>query len=112
VSDLFSLCFRVSITFVYFGLTVISVSVGGNKYTSFILVALIELPAYVATYLSMNRFGRKFSLCSTLLISGIPCTAFAFLPPGTSAPQTHVTQVFHISGHVIPSINSLASVRE
>ncbi|XP_023709170.1 organic cation transporter protein isoform X4 [Cryptotermes secundus] len=72
----------VSITFVYFGLTVISVSVGGNKYTSFILAALIELPAYVATYLSMNRFGRKFSLCSTLLISGIPCTAFAFLPPG------------------------------
>jgi hypothetical protein len=63
---------------------VYSVSVGSNKYASFILVALIELPAYVATYLSMNRFGRKFSLCSTLMISGIPCTAFALLPPGTS----------------------------
>ena len=78
-----SLCFRVSITFVYFGLTVNSVSVGSNKYTSFILVALIELPAYVATYLSMNKFGRKFTLCITLMISGIPCTAFALLPPGT-----------------------------
>ncbi|XP_021942801.1 organic cation transporter protein-like isoform X1 [Zootermopsis nevadensis] len=72
----------VSITFVYFGLTVNSVSVGSNKYTSFILVALIELPAYVATYLSLKKFGRKISLCSTLIISGIPCTAFALLPPG------------------------------
>ncbi|XP_069690613.1 organic cation transporter protein-like [Periplaneta americana] len=71
----------VSIMFVYFGLTVNSVSVGSNKYTSFILVALIELPAYVATYLSMNKFGRKFSLISALVISGISCTAFAFLPP-------------------------------
>jgi OCT family organic cation transporter-like MFS transporter 4/5 len=79
-----SLYFRVSITFVYFGLTVYSVLVGSNKYASFILVALIELPAYAATYLSMNRFGRKFSLCSTLMISGIPCIGFALLPPGTS----------------------------
>jgi hypothetical protein len=78
------LYFRVSITFVYFGLTVISVSVGSNKYATFILVALIELPAYVATYLFMNRFGRKFSLCATLMVSSIPCTAFAFLPPGMS----------------------------
>jgi hypothetical protein len=57
--------------------------VGANKYTSFILVALIELPAYVATYLSMKKFGRKISLCTTLIISGIPCTVYPFLPPGT-----------------------------
>ncbi|PSN47342.1 Organic cation transporter protein [Blattella germanica] len=72
----------VSIMFVYFGLTVNSVLIGSHKYTSFILVALTELPAYVATYLSMNKFGRKFSLCSTLILSGVFCTSFAFLPPG------------------------------
>ncbi|KAJ9576876.1 hypothetical protein L9F63_006547, partial [Diploptera punctata] len=70
-----------SIMFVYFGLTINSVSVGSNKYTSFILGALIELPAYVATYILMNKFGRKFSLSAALILSGISCTSFGFLPP-------------------------------
>ena len=70
--------------FVYFGLTINSVSVGSSKYTSFILGALIELPAYLATYFCMNKFGRKFPLCAALILSGVFCTSFAFIPAGKS----------------------------
>ncbi|KAJ9596866.1 hypothetical protein L9F63_012122 [Diploptera punctata] len=69
-----------TITFVFFGLSLTSVSVGENKYTSFILAALIELPAYVVVYLTMDRYGRKFTHSSSLILSGISCISFAFIP--------------------------------
>ncbi|PNF42889.1 hypothetical protein B7P43_G12899 [Cryptotermes secundus] len=70
----------VTITFVFFGLSLTSVSVGGNKFTNFILVALIELPAYVVFYFAMDRFGRKSTLSASLILSGISSISFAFVP--------------------------------
>nr|CAD7445168.1 unnamed protein product [Timema bartmani] len=67
-------------TFVFFGLALNSVSVSGNKYTNFMLVALIELPAYVITYFTMNKFGRRSSLAVSLTASGLCLLAFAFVP--------------------------------
>ncbi|XP_066993627.2 solute carrier family 22 member 2 [Anabrus simplex] len=68
-------------TFVYFGLSLNSVAVGSNKYTSFILVCLIELPGYTLTYFVLgSRLGRKSSLCASLLLSGACCIAFMFVP--------------------------------
>nr|CAD7429241.1 unnamed protein product [Timema monikensis] len=58
-------------TFVFFGLALNSVSVSGNKYSNFMLVALIELPAYVITYFTMNKFGRRSSLAVSLAASGL-----------------------------------------
>jgi OCT family organic cation transporter-like MFS transporter 4/5 len=75
--------FRFSITFVFFGLSLNSVLVGGNQISSFILVALIELPAYVVFYFAMDRLGRKNTLCFSLILSGISCISFAFLPTGS-----------------------------
>ncbi|XP_069690607.1 solute carrier family 22 member 4-like isoform X2 [Periplaneta americana] len=69
-----------STTFVFFGLSLNSVSVGGNKYTNFILGALIEVPAYITFYLCLDRIGRKYTLCISFILSGISCIAFAFMP--------------------------------
>ncbi|XP_069682785.1 organic cation transporter protein-like isoform X3 [Periplaneta americana] len=69
-----------TITFVFFGLSLTSVSVGGNKFTSFTLAALIELPAYAVFFFTMDRFGRKATLCVSLVVSGISCISFAFVP--------------------------------
>jgi OCT family organic cation transporter-like MFS transporter 4/5 len=74
--------FRFSITFVFFGLSLNSVSVGGNQFTNFILVALIELPAYVVFFFAMDRLGRRNTLSFSLFLSGISCISFAFLPTG------------------------------
>lgn len=67
-------------SFVYIGLSLSAVSVGGNKYTNFILVALVEIPAYAVTPFFSDKFGRKLSLCVSLLIAGVCCVAFAFIP--------------------------------
>jgi OCT family organic cation transporter-like MFS transporter 4/5 len=73
---------RFSITFVFFGLSLNSVLVGGNQFTNFILVALIELPAYVVFYFAMDRLGRRTTLCLSLILSGVSCISFVFLPTG------------------------------
>ncbi|PSN36798.1 hypothetical protein C0J52_19390 [Blattella germanica] len=70
----------ITITFVFYGLSLTSVSVGGNKFTSFILTAFIELPAYIVFYFTMDRFGRKLTLSASLMLSGICCISFAFIP--------------------------------
>lgn len=69
-----------TITFVFYGLSLTAVSVAGNKFTNFILVALIELPAYVVFYFTMDRFGRRSTLSVSLILSGISCISFAFVP--------------------------------
>jgi OCT family organic cation transporter-like MFS transporter 4/5 len=68
---------------VFFGLSLSSISVGGNQFTNFILVALIELPAYVVFYFAMDRLGRRNTLCFSLILSGASCISFAFLPAGS-----------------------------
>lgn len=65
--------------FVFYGLSLNSVTVAGNKYLNFILVSLIELPGYLATYLSMDRLGRKVTLCVSLAFSGTCCMAYIFI---------------------------------
>jgi OCT family organic cation transporter-like MFS transporter 4/5 len=72
---------------VFFGLSLTSVSVGDNKFTSFILVALIELPAYVVFYFAMDRLGRRTTLCASLILSGISCISFPFTPTGEDHPH-------------------------
>ncbi|KDR22929.1 Organic cation transporter protein, partial [Zootermopsis nevadensis] len=69
-------------SFVYIGLSLSAVSVGGDKYTNFILVAVVEIPAYAVTPFFSDRFGRRLSLCVSLLIAGVCCVAFAFIPEG------------------------------
>lgn len=72
----------ITCAFVFYGLTLNSVAVSGNIYINYIFVALVEVPGYFCTYLMLDRFGRRFSLCSSLLLSGTACFAFIFIPAG------------------------------
>ncbi|KAJ9576878.1 hypothetical protein L9F63_006549, partial [Diploptera punctata] len=67
-------------SFVYIGLSLSAVSVGGDKYTNFMLVAIVEIPAYGVTPILSEKFGRRLSLCGSLLIAGVCCICFAFIP--------------------------------
>ncbi|KAJ6645296.1 Solute carrier family 22 member 6-A, partial [Pseudolycoriella hygida] len=59
--------------FVYYGLSVQSVVLGGNKYANFIMVSVGEIPAVAMTYILLQRFGRRWTLSSSMIVAGIVC---------------------------------------
>ncbi|KAL1374901.1 hypothetical protein pipiens_000730, partial [Culex pipiens pipiens] len=67
-------------TLVYYGLSLNSVTLAGDKYLNFILVALIELPGYVILQMILDRIGRRITLCSSMLLCGLFCFLSEFVP--------------------------------
>lgn len=67
-------------TFVFYGLSLNSVSLAGDKYTNFIVTCLAEIPGYITVYIILNRYGRRWSLCGSLLLGGIACFGTEMLP--------------------------------
>lgn len=61
------------VTLGYYGLSMISVSIGNDAFSSAILSALIEIPSYVFVTLFIDNFGRKPILLFTLFLTGISC---------------------------------------
>lgn len=66
--------------FVAYGLTLNSVNLAGSKYTNFILMNAVEIPAYIATYFLTTHVGRRWSLCGMMLLAGCSCLGTLFLP--------------------------------
>lgn len=60
-------------SFVYYGLSIISVSIGGNKYTNFIYLSWIEIPGYIICYYMSVKIGRKITLVMSFIATGIAC---------------------------------------
>lgn len=75
-------CFLVWITcaFVYYGLSLNAVSLAGNKFLNFMLVCTAEIPGYIVTNLMTGRFGRKRTLCSSLIVTGLSCIGSQYIP--------------------------------
>lgn len=59
---------------VYFGLSLNSVSLNGDKYFNFILVSLVEIPGYYLGYIAIEKFGRVIGFTGSMLLCGITCT--------------------------------------
>lgn len=72
-------CFFAS-GFVYYGLTVHSVLLPGNKYTNFILSALSSLPGDFLAFYTFVKFGRKISLMLGFFACGIFCLMTGYAP--------------------------------
>ncbi|VVC95869.1 unnamed protein product, partial [Leptidea sinapis] len=70
----------IATTFIYYGLTINSVSLSGNIYFNYILVSLIEIPGYWTAFLTLDRFGRRKTLVASFSTCAICCFAFAFTP--------------------------------
>lgn len=88
-------------TFVYYGLSLNSVAVAGNLYLNFMLVCLIEVPAGLATWMLMERVGRRASMCSSLVLTGVSCIAFLFVPNTEGAPNSTLCTVKCYSEHFV-----------
>ncbi|XP_023024168.2 organic cation transporter protein [Leptinotarsa decemlineata] len=72
------------ISFVYYGLSINSTSLGGNKYLNFSLVALAEIPGVTLSWIIMQTLGRRISLVGSLLLSGVTCIVTIFINGSTS----------------------------
>ncbi|KAJ8714427.1 hypothetical protein PYW07_002652 [Mythimna separata] len=84
----------ITCTFVYYGLTINSVSLAGNKYVNFILAAFIEIPANFTCLFVLDRFGRKKVMIITYILSAILCISLSFLPKD----QSVWSLIFYLSG--------------
>uniref|UniRef100_A0A1I8NXI5 Major facilitator superfamily (MFS) profile domain-containing protein n=1 Tax=Stomoxys calcitrans TaxID=35570 RepID=A0A1I8NXI5_STOCA len=74
-----SFCWIVNVL-VYFGLSLNAVLLDGDKYNNFIYIALVEIPGFLLPLVIMDRYGRRYSMFGTMLISGLCCLATIFLP--------------------------------
>lgn len=61
----------ISVTMIYYGLTINSVSLRGNKYFIFVLTAFVEIPGAMLCYITLDRFGRKSSIMISFFVCGI-----------------------------------------
>lgn len=68
--------------FTFYGLSINSVNLGGNKYTNFMLTSLAGIPGYTIAWISIHSFGRKISLAGSLLGCAVCSVAVIFAPAG------------------------------
>ncbi|CAG9790806.1 unnamed protein product [Diatraea saccharalis] len=84
----------ITCTFVYYGLSINSVSLAGNKYVNFMLVGFVEIPANFVCLLVLDKYGRKRTLIITYVLSACLCMSLSFLPKD----QKWCSLVIYLSG--------------
>ena len=74
------------VTLLYYGLSLSAdkIKLTPNVYLSYVLVALIEIPAYIILPLVIDVWGRKPLFFITQFVPGICCIVAAFLTPGSA----------------------------
>ncbi|XP_054289222.1 carcinine transporter-like [Macrosteles quadrilineatus] len=66
---------------VYVGLSYYGPALGSDQYLSFLLSSLVEIPSYLACWVVMDRWGRRWPLVICMIASGICCIITVLLPP-------------------------------
>ena len=74
------------VTLLYYGLSLSAdkIHMTNNVYLNYILVALIEIPAYIILPLFIDVWGRKPLFFVTQFVPGICCIVAAYLTPGSA----------------------------
>ena len=75
-------------TMVYYGLSMNAAGLAGDVYLNFSLLALTEVPGYLASYFGMSIVGRKPTMLVSLVGAGLACLASSLVPTSLTALQT------------------------
>ena len=67
---------------VYYGLSLNSSNLGGNDFVNFVMSGAVEIPAYFIVILILNKVGRKWPQCLTMLLSGAALLLTMAVPEG------------------------------
>ncbi|CAK1555048.1 unnamed protein product [Leptosia nina] len=95
----------VAAAFVYYGLTVNSTALSGDKYTNFALNMAMEIVASLLIMMALERIGRKISIAVAFLL----CAAVSGLPLfiGSEMKRTHRWSQFAGKLFITFAFNSL-----
>lgn len=63
---------------VYFGLSLNSVSLSGNKYFNFVLVSLVEIPGYYVGLVAIDKYGRVAGFVASMILCGLTCASCGY----------------------------------
>lgn len=63
---------------VYYGLALNVGNMGGNIYLNFLIVTLIEFPAVLICFPTLDLFGRRIMNCAVMLLAGFACIGATF----------------------------------
>ncbi|KAJ0183568.1 hypothetical protein K1T71_001544 [Dendrolimus kikuchii] len=69
----------IAVSFVYYGLTINSVSLSGDKYVNFALNMSMEIVASLLLMMALERFGRKWSIFLAFTVCGVACVVPYFI---------------------------------
>ncbi|KYM80671.1 Organic cation transporter 1 [Atta colombica] len=64
---------------VYVGLSYYGPTLGNEEHLSFLFSSLAEIPSYIACWVVMDRWGRRWPLCLCMVIAGVSCIATVLL---------------------------------
>lgn len=70
----------ISSAFVSYGISLTSVSLAGDKYVNFVVIAIAGIPAMVLCYYMMELLGRRWTLFSSFLIGGTSIVCSKLMP--------------------------------
>lgn len=68
---------------VYVGLSYYGPALGNEEHLSFLFSSLAEIPSYMACWVVMDRWGRRWPLCLCMVVAGVSCIATVLLSSGT-----------------------------
>ncbi|XP_029643936.2 organic cation transporter protein-like [Octopus sinensis] len=64
----------------YYGVTLNSVDMSGNRYLNFVLISAVEIPAGFIGYIFFHWFGHRKPLCFFMVFAGLNCIVSNFAP--------------------------------
>ena len=74
--------YRAANGFVYYGLSLNTGSLGGNKYINFLISGAVELVAYMYIIWVFKKFGRIWPYTISMVVAGIAQLLIAAVPTG------------------------------
>ncbi|GBP53925.1 Organic cation transporter protein [Eumeta japonica] len=83
----------ITTTFVYYGLSINSVSLAGDAYWNYALTSLVEIPGYLLGLITLDRFGRKRSIMVALWVCAVSLVALPFVIDAAEWAGTALTML-------------------